>query len=88
VLDLDGDGAELTGRSSISPLFDVDGDFYGERTGWVRPDDGLLVRDLDGNGTIDDITEMFGTTPSARSATKAKQFSLHAMSGFTERRAA
>src|SRR5215211_6423409 len=23
-------------------------DFYGERTGWVRPDDGLLVRDLNG----------------------------------------
>ena len=48
-------------------------DFYGERTGWVRPDDGLLVRDLNGNGTIDDITEMFGTAPPARFATKVER---------------
>ena len=47
VLDLNGDGLELVARSSISPLFDIDGDFYGERSGWVRPDDGILVRDPD-----------------------------------------
>ena len=60
VLDLDGDGLELMQRSSISPRFDVDGDLYAERTAWVRPDDGFLVRDIDGNGKIDDVTEMFG----------------------------
>jgi hypothetical protein len=37
---------------------------YAERTGWVRPDDGILVRDLNGNGRIDNITEMFGGTSS------------------------
>lgn len=62
VLDLDGDGIELSGLSSISPQFDIDGDLYAERTGWVKPDDGFLVRDLNGNGVIDDLTEMFGNS--------------------------
>ncbi len=60
VLDLDGDGIELSAQSSISPSFDIDGDGYAERTGWVKGDDGILARDLNGNGTIDDVTEMFG----------------------------
>ncbi|WP_414470843.1 calcium-binding protein [Microvirga sp. M2] len=60
VLDLDGDGIELSTQSSISPVFDIDGDLYGEHTGWVKPDDGFLVRDVDGNGRIDDVREMFG----------------------------
>ena len=41
-------------------LFDLDGDDYLERSGWVRPDDGFLVADLNSNGTIDDVSEMFG----------------------------
>ncbi len=61
VLDLDGDGLELTGLSSVSPRFDLDGDNFAEATGWVASDDGLLVRDLDGNGTIDDVSELFGS---------------------------
>jgi|GEM_PF-973220 len=60
VLDLDGDGVELLSRSSISPKFDIDGDNFAERTGWVNADDGLLARDLNGNGKIDNISELFG----------------------------
>jgi len=60
VLDLDGDGVELLSRSSISPKFDIDGDNFAERTGWVNADDGLLTRDLNGNGKIDNIGELFG----------------------------
>ncbi len=48
-----------TGHHS-SASFDFNADGYAERTGWVRPDDGILVRDLDHNGRIDNITEMFG----------------------------
>lgn len=60
VLDLDGDGIELSAQSSAAPLFDIDGDGFAERSGWVQPDDGFLVRDLNANGIIDDVNEMFG----------------------------
>lgn len=61
VLDLDGDGIELIAQTAISPSFDMDGDLFAELTGWVQPDDGFLVRDVNGNGTIDDISELFGS---------------------------
>ncbi|GJL61950.1 MAG: hypothetical protein NPIRA04_06040 [Nitrospirales bacterium] len=61
VLDLDGDGLELTARTTQSPLFDLDGDGFAEQTGWVQADDGLLVHDINANGEIDDIRELFGS---------------------------
>jgi hypothetical protein len=61
VLDLDGDGLELMARGSVSPLFDVDGDMFAEATGWVIRDDGLLAVDGNGNGQIDDVSELFGS---------------------------
>jgi len=60
VLDLDGDGIELTELGATATWFDLDADGFGERTGWVAPDDALLALDRDGNGTIDDISELFG----------------------------
>ncbi|MGE3714759.1 MAG: calcium-binding protein [Alphaproteobacteria bacterium] len=60
VLDLDGDGLELTARSSVAPFYDIDGDGFGEQTGWVHGDDGLLAVDLNSNGIIDNIHELFG----------------------------
>ena len=59
VLDLDGDGIETIQRED-GVYFDMDGDFFAEQSGWVAPDDGFLVVDWNGNGRIDDITEMFG----------------------------
>ncbi len=59
VIDLDGDGIE-TVEVDFGPQFDLDGDGFAQRTGWVGRDDGILVRDLDGSGTIDDISELFG----------------------------
>lgn len=58
-LDLDGDGLETLAISS-DVRFDHDGNSYFERTGWVAPDDGLLARDLNGNGKIDSGAELFG----------------------------
>ncbi len=40
VLDLDGDGIELTSVDNHVVRFDVDGDGFGEATGWVHSDDG------------------------------------------------
>jgi hypothetical protein len=40
--------------------FDSNGDGIRTATGWVKPDDGLLVLDLNGNGTIDSGRELFG----------------------------
>lgn len=44
-----------------SPYFDIDGDGWTEQTAWVTGGDGLLVRDFNGNGTIDGLAELFGT---------------------------
>ncbi|MBX9826325.1 MAG: pre-peptidase C-terminal domain-containing protein [Xanthobacteraceae bacterium] len=60
ILDLDGDGIELSARAAGSATFDIDGDGFAEVTGWVRGGDGLLARDLNANGKIDDIGELFG----------------------------
>ncbi|MEA2997061.1 MAG: hypothetical protein QOG74_2610, partial [Alphaproteobacteria bacterium] len=61
VLDLDGDGIELSSRLPNSPSFDLDKDGFAEEAGWVRGGDGLLVRDLNQNGKIDDVSELFGS---------------------------
>jgi hypothetical protein len=58
-IDLDGDGLE-TSQVDFGVHFDLDGDGFAQRTGWVGPDDALLARDLDGNGSIDGIAELFG----------------------------
>ena len=60
VIDLDGDGIEFTEIGLGSTWFDVDGDLFAERTGWLKGDDGFLVLDGNGNGRIDDVSEMFG----------------------------
>lgn len=59
VLDLDGDGIETVGATG-SILFDHDGDGVRSGTGWIAPDDGLLVLDRNGNGLIDNGGELFG----------------------------
>lgn len=59
VLDLDGDGIELTSQDN-GVYFDLDKDGFAEKTGWVKGDDAFLARDLNNNGKIDDISELFG----------------------------
>jgi len=61
VLDLDGDGIETLGITSTTQvLFDYDGDGVKTGTGWIKGDDGFLVLDRNGNGTIDNGGELFG----------------------------
>src|SRR5262249_944907 len=59
------DGVELTALSGAdaNPVYwDTNNDGFQEAMAWVRPDDGLLVRDLNGNGTIDNHSELFGSS--------------------------
>ena len=58
VLDLDGNGVELTQYDVTPVLFDIDHDGSEEQTGWVSPTDGLLVVDLNSDGVINDVGEI------------------------------
>ena len=62
VLDLNGDGVHLIGLDGSHVNFDFGADGFRERTGWASAGDGFLARDLDGNGKIESLSEMFGTT--------------------------
>jgi trimeric autotransporter adhesin len=75
-LDLDGDGLETVALSATSPIyFDHDGDGVKNGTGWVKPEDGFLVMDRDGNGAIDTGRELFGdSTPLASGGIVADGF--------------
>lgn len=74
-LDLDGDGIETLAATS-GVLFDHNVDGIKTTSGWIKSDDGLLVRDIDGNGTIDTGRELFGdSTLLANGKTAANGFS-------------
>jgi hypothetical protein len=61
ILDLQGDNLNLTDVSQRQGvMFDLTGDGKKEQVSWVRPDDGLLAWDRNGNGRIDDGNELFG----------------------------
>ncbi|MBD2438866.1 RHS repeat protein [Nostoc sp. FACHB-110] len=60
VFDLDNDGIELISLQNSATFFDLDADGFAERTGWVKADDGILAWDKNGDGEINDITELFG----------------------------
>jgi hypothetical protein len=59
-LDMDGDGIETISVNSSYPVyFDFNGNEIKTNTGWVSPDDGFLVFDRNGNGAIDNASELF-----------------------------
>ena len=59
ILDLNGNGVETKSKEN-GVYFDHDGDGFAQKTGWVGADDALLVWDRNGNGLIDDGSELFG----------------------------
>jgi Ca2+-binding RTX toxin-like protein len=61
VLDLDGDGIELTAPQTSAVYFDLNVDGVLERTAWVAPDDAILVRDADDTGQIRNGSQFFGS---------------------------
>ena len=56
ILDLDGDGVEAGGVA----YFDHGGDGFAEASRWADEDDGVLVWDRNGDGVINDGSELFG----------------------------
>jgi Ca2+-binding RTX toxin-like protein len=80
ILDLDGDGLEVSSFGSLLPgagqtavYFDIDNDGLKEFVNWVGADDGLLAFDADGNGVIDNASELFGAGAS-RSVGEVRQW--------------
>jgi hypothetical protein len=71
VLDLNGDGIQ-TIASVNGVVFDVDNDGQSEQVGWTSAADGLLVRDLNGDGQINDGGELFGEGTALADGSKAK----------------
>ena len=69
-LDLNGNGIE-TVSANAGIVFDFNGDGIKTGTGWIKGSDGFLVRDLDGNGTIDNGSELFGVDTIKSDGTKA-----------------
>jgi hypothetical protein len=62
VLDLSsgGTGVQLSSLNDSSAYFDLTNSGFAVHTGWVGSTTGFLVKDNNSNGSIDNITEMFG----------------------------
>lgn len=61
LLDLNGDGIETVASNGMAgAMFDLNNDGIRTATGWISSNDGILVRDVNGNGNIDNGTEVFG----------------------------
>ena len=58
-IDLDGDGI-ATYALKNGVYFDIDSDGFAEKMAWINGKDALLAIDKNGNGVIDNATELFG----------------------------
>jgi hypothetical protein len=60
VLDLNGDGIQTLDIQQ-GVMFDIDNDGLVEKTAWIHSSDGLLVRDINRDGIINNGGELFGS---------------------------
>ncbi|CAG0123806.1 partial Serine-aspartate repeat-containing protein D, partial [Rhodocyclaceae bacterium] len=60
VIDLNGDGIQTISRENALGSFDLLGNGNPIQSGWLSGNDGFLAVDRNGNGRIDDISELFG----------------------------
>ena len=83
VIDLNGDGIKLTRYTDTPILFDIDNDGGSlEQTGWFSATDGVLVRDLNNNGKIDNIAEMFSEYYGGKAGSQDESGEKRYMNGF------
>jgi hypothetical protein len=76
VLDLSGNGVNLTGETSVSPMFDMNGTGFAVHTGWIQPGTGLLVLQ-DANGNVENINQLVGGENSSGFAALAQYDANH-----------
>ena len=62
VLDMDGNGIQTTLLAESTGTFDLLGTGRALHSGWISSGDAFLAVDVNGNGRIDDISELFGGT--------------------------
>ncbi|OGS96465.1 MAG: hypothetical protein A3H31_08415 [Gallionellales bacterium RIFCSPLOWO2_02_FULL_57_47] len=60
VIDLNGDGVRTTALGATQGSFDLLNNGHSIRSGWISAQDGFLATDSNGNGRIDDRSELFG----------------------------
>jgi hypothetical protein len=70
-LDLNGDGVQTVGTQA-GVLFDLDVDGKLDNVGWVNAQDGLLALDRNGDGKINNGSELFGQYMVKKDGTLAK----------------
>jgi hypothetical protein len=59
-IDLNGDGVKTVSRADSPGAFDLLGNGKEIQSGWLSGNDGFLAIDSNGNGLIDNISELFG----------------------------
>jgi hypothetical protein len=69
-LDLNGNGVQTLSIAERT-VFDLDASGRPEFVGWIGSGDGLLVHDIDGDGVIDNGTELFGSATDSINGGKA-----------------
>ena len=60
VIDLLGDGLDFISVDGSTVQFDLNGDGFRETAGWIGAGTGLVIRDLNGNGLVDNAGELIG----------------------------
>jgi len=60
VIDLNGNGISSIAAEFSNVKFDVTGDKVADKVGWLSGEDAFLAVDRNGNGLIDDVSELFG----------------------------
>jgi Ca2+-binding RTX toxin-like protein len=72
ILDINANGVSSVSLESGLTYFDYDGDGVRERTAWAEKGDALLAADLNGDGVINDGSELFGTYTKLQDGSLAK----------------
>ncbi|MBL8397909.1 MAG: carboxypeptidase regulatory-like domain-containing protein, partial [Candidatus Accumulibacter sp.] len=77
-IDLDGNGVRTVSRENSGGKFDLFGNGGAVNSGWLSGGDGFLAIDQNGNGRIDDISELFGGNERGAGFAKLASFDSNA----------